>query len=302
MYNIFHFSISIILLFFTSTTYGLGKEKRCTHISYYCIISNLNVNSRFELSIKNPDDTPWLYFKQYMNIKYFPSNVLIDYKNFDHIFCLDCGLEEFRTNETLPFTSNITFIRLSDNKLTNIDSHTLGQLPLLKSLVLDHNLVSTLTNDTFVKNVKLVNLLLHHNKIDLISENAFQNLILLQELDLSGNLIKTLPENLFQFNLNMRSLNLSSNQIEFIPGNIFEQFNKLERLNLDGNKIKQLSLNMAELLTSNNGIKEFSLHKNNWKCHSLTVIVNQFREKDIDYGLDAKITNSSYGGINCMNT
>ena len=107
-------------------------------------------------------------------------------------------------------------------------------------LYLNSNRLTNITNSLLKYFIHLLVLKLDSNQIAYIDSDAFRNLDNLQQLNLANNLISGLDRYLFSTLVQLRYLNLSMNFIEFIDDSFFSQLYKLETLDLSFNRIKYI--------------------------------------------------------------
>ncbi|CAH1112884.1 unnamed protein product [Psylliodes chrysocephalus] len=159
---------------------------------------------------------------------------------------------KFFTNITSPISLNLTKNRISfctsDSRILNVETldlsfNNLDTIPkclehtaLLKKLLLDSNLISTLDHNAFMHLTSLEQLSLRNNKVVMISKKAFFGLQNLQILDLSNNSISQLHTNQFVNMPKLRILNLNENRLSYLPRDIFSN-TLLEMLDLGVNFI-----------------------------------------------------------------
>ncbi|KAF2892622.1 hypothetical protein ILUMI_13549 [Ignelater luminosus] len=134
-------------------------------------------------------------------------------------------------------TTEMLFLQLEDNNITEITADTFRNLQKLGQLLLDHNKLSYLGNNVFKGFDRLEIISLSSNYIKEIDEDAFYHLGTLRMFYLSNNILTNIPViNLKQYN-NLTVLDLGFNRIRSIPDNSFANFTALEELVLEGNKI-----------------------------------------------------------------
>lgn len=132
--------------------------------------------------------------------------------------------------------------------LTMTDSKTIHFLPI-KVVDVFPNLViyeafncaiKLLTRANFENLSKLKVIDVQHNQITSVTEDAFDDLSMLVHLDLANNKIHEIAENSFK-NLHMlRNLYLGFNEIEELPLNIFRPLRALSKLALPSNRIRAI--------------------------------------------------------------
>ncbi|KAL0965934.1 hypothetical protein UPYG_G00288160 [Umbra pygmaea] len=159
--------------------------------------------------------------------------------------------------------SNMTVLSLSHNAITTITQDAFQNLTVLRTLLLDHNQLSSqaLAGTTFSWLIRLeilqlgnnvlgeVNgswfhamgalrtLQLEGNRITRLDNGTFASADLqgLETLDLSNNLITYLGKDCFRGLMGLRSLDLSKNQLQSAPPEAFLYLTWLSNLNLELN-------------------------------------------------------------------
>ncbi|XP_076809174.1 uncharacterized protein LOC143452186 [Clavelina lepadiformis] len=111
---------------------------------------------------------------------------------------------------------NVTDLRLWYQKIAIIQSDAFADLQHLKSLHLEHNVISY------------------------VSRRAFTSLTKLKELNLSFNKIQALPSCLFQRLPNLKTLSLENNELEFIKRRTLAGLESLTSLDLSSNAIEEI--------------------------------------------------------------
>ncbi|XP_063794751.1 leucine-rich repeat-containing protein 53 [Pseudophryne corroboree] len=161
------------------------------------------------------------------------------------------------------YLSNLTLLRLSSNKIQEIQAGAFLKLTQLRSLVLDNNQLSaaSVSRETFLplRNLetlqlnnnyfasisgtwfestkRLIKLEINQNQITKLTHhslgpNAFRSL---EHLDLSSNFISSIQEETFLGLEHLRELDLSKNRLTKLPG-VFSSLSHLSLLNLGQNR------------------------------------------------------------------
>lgn len=123
----------------------------------------------------------------------------------------------FNEIEVLPrklFKSgSLAEIRLNNNRITTIHSHTFEHLNHLESILLSSNKITTIRALAFKNLPNLAHLILSNNLIQTISEHAFSHLPVILKVDLHDNLLGELNLNSFANVSHITNLNVSGNRI-----------------------------------------------------------------------------------------
>ncbi|KZS07806.1 SLIT protein [Daphnia magna] len=104
-----------------------------------------------------------------------------------------------------------TELYLDVNEIQSIQSERLSHLRSLTRLDLSNNMVSVLSNNTFVNLTKLSSLIVSYNKLQCVQRNAFSGLLSLRILSLHGNDVSMIPEGAFTDLQSITHLALGSN-------------------------------------------------------------------------------------------
>ena len=149
------------------------------------------------------------------------------------------------SNIDILSTANLPMLQslnLSNNRLSNIDGLATANLPMLNDLNLSNNEISNINGLSTAKLQNLRKLLLGGNKISNIDGLSTANLAILDFLDLSNNEISNI-DTLSIANLPMLSyLRLTSNKIRNIDGLATANLLMLQALELGDNKISNIDI------------------------------------------------------------
>ncbi|KAI9562208.1 hypothetical protein GHT06_013173 [Daphnia sinensis] len=104
-----------------------------------------------------------------------------------------------------------TELYLDVNEIQSIQPERLSHLRSLTRLDLSNNMVSVLSNNTFVNLTKLSSLIVSYNKLQCVQRNAFSGLLSLRILSLHGNDVSMIPEGAFTDLQSITHLALGSN-------------------------------------------------------------------------------------------
>ncbi|KAG8436887.1 hypothetical protein GDO86_007833 [Hymenochirus boettgeri] len=107
----------------------------------------------------------------------------------------------------------------------------------VKTLMLLHNQISSISKNDFATTYLLEDLNLSYNKIvsSTVHKDAFRKLRLLKTLEISGNILKSVPYGLPK---NLEILKLKDNAISTFPHDTLTGMTKLKELYLSNNKLK----------------------------------------------------------------
>ncbi|KAI5608885.1 leucine-rich repeat-containing protein 53, partial [Silurus asotus] len=162
--------------------------------------------------------------------------------------------------------SNMSVLVLSNNIISNIVGNAFQNLTALRTLSLDHNLLSSTSLDrlTFSWLHKLETLHLGHNSIKEIRGSWFQNTNSLKTLLLEGNLLSFLNSSTFASSdlRSLETLDLSDNLISFVGRDSFRNLPRLGSLDLSRNRLQNVPDAFSYLLR----LSMLNLDLNHWNC------------------------------------
>ncbi|XP_017757401.1 PREDICTED: leucine-rich repeat-containing protein let-4 [Eufriesea mexicana] len=132
--------------------------------------------------------------------------------------------------------TNIRYLNLAQNSLSNIDYNDFRSMKLLEVLILDNNLFSHVPS----MSLNITTLSLNCNSIRYLNDNL-SNLPYLRKLFLNGNNITHINENTFDNQEQLEELHLADNQLTYLPPNWSRSMKNLQNLVLSGNKFTSLN-------------------------------------------------------------
>ncbi|TWW61778.1 Leucine-rich repeats and immunoglobulin-like domains protein 1 [Takifugu flavidus] len=159
---------------------------------------------------------------------------------------VDCSSREL-TAAPPDLPARTVSLTLSHNKLTTIDVEALDNLPNLRELRLDHNVLTSIPHLGQAAS-KIVSLYLHHNKIRTIEGSRIAPLVSVETLDLSNNDITELRGYSFPAGLQIKDLYLNNNKIGALElGALDHLGSTLQVLRLSRNRISQIPVRAFQL-------------------------------------------------------
>lgn len=114
----------------------------------------------------------------------------------------------------------------------------------MKYIYLQHNQITTVSDEAFKNGTNLVWVMLHENHIVKIGQKALSSLVNLDRLYLSSNNLTEVPSNLPH---SLRDLRLNHNKIEKVSPNAFERMENLTTLLLNHNAIQDMGSSLKGL-------------------------------------------------------
>ncbi|MCX6824461.1 MAG: leucine-rich repeat domain-containing protein [candidate division SR1 bacterium] len=141
------------------------------------------------------------------------------------------------TITSLSGLSYLTYLGLSSNRITSIESGAFNGLSSLIQLALDADQLTSLSNGMFNGLSSLQGLSISSNQITSIESGAFNGVPNLITLSLAGNQISSLGNKVFNSLSSLNSLGLGNNQLTSIKSGTFDGLSSLTTLDLAYNQI-----------------------------------------------------------------
>ncbi|XP_067852849.1 relaxin receptor 1 [Heptranchias perlo] len=163
-------------------------------------------------------------------------------------------------------SSNVMVMKLGYNNITALTDDLFIRYQQLDTLVLQNNLISSISSRAFSGLFKLKKLLLSHNQITVLKPGLFRDLHQLEWLIVDNNFIRIVTQKSFVGLKSLFFLYMMNNSLDQIP-NICAELPKLNWLDIEGNNL--LSIKKATFQT----------------CSKITVLVlrnNKIRHVDKD--------------------
>ena len=161
----------------------------------------------------------------------------------------DSGIEALLA-EDFRGLSNLGWLALSANDLSELPEGVFDDLSSLERLTLSSNDLSALPEGVFNDLSSLEILTLYSNDLSALPEGVFDDLTNLKQLSLSGNDLSALPEGVFDDLTNLKQLSLSGNDLSEWPESVFNDLSSLEWLSLHGNDLSELPEGALDGLTN----------------------------------------------------
>ncbi|XP_072940773.1 uncharacterized protein [Epargyreus clarus] len=206
--------------------------------------------------------------------------------------------------EVLPNSTQIIYLDISNNNISEISSPALELLVNLRVLYASHNKIVKFNNPTVNRLSELYNLGLSSNQISQIDLSYFNNLV---SLDISNNTLNHINSTLFQNLTYLQSLDISNNNISTLPPGVFRQLQFLKLLNISSNNLPDIrygslkGLHRMEVMDiSRNKIAEIDIDMFH-ECSELVKLIidyNLIKEFDIEELITVapKLSSVSIGG------
>lgn len=162
-------------------------------------------------------------------------------KTTTYIDLSDNLLTKIQSNIFLRF-NDLLDVDLSNNRVENISLGVFKNLPSLQKIHLHGNELTRLHNDSFYNLRFLKEVNLHNNQISAIDMCAFSHVPLLQKVNLNNNIISNLTANCLLNFKHVKHLDMSYNEISVIADGAFSKLVNLTTLSLSHNQISSISV------------------------------------------------------------
>ncbi|XP_011632410.2 protein artichoke-like [Pogonomyrmex barbatus] len=146
---------------------------------------------------------------------------------------------------------NLLRLDLSANFLQDFPTDALHHLTDLTFLNVSNNLITEIKRIHLLNLDKLQVLDLSRNNIDRLGINTFSSLITLTRLDLSLNALRTIEESSFEGLTNLKWLSLQDNNILLLPASALTRLPSLAHLHVEFNRIAALSTELICAASTN---------------------------------------------------
>lgn len=151
-----------------------------------------------------------------------------------------------RERENLDGLDNLEELRLTGNRLKELNPDQFSRLKQLKCLFVAGNKLKHLNVDTFRHLINLKSLVLTSNGIKHLDDNIFADLVVLEQLCLDNNRLTKVGHKTFAGLANLKLLDLKGNSLERIDPIAFSHFKSLEMVRL--NKLNKRNKPLIEVI------------------------------------------------------
>lgn len=174
-------------------------------------------------------------------------------------------LGDFPTSlQSIASCRNLNDLDLRSNSLRGpLTKQLLPKMPLLQTLNLDKNLITSVQNSALEKFTNLKSLSLRQNQIDVLQDHAFAGLSRLQVLDLAHNGIVAISGASLQHLPQLVTLDLTHNFLRALTADMVAPLPSISEIRLDGNDITLIAESAVEMLKPNHSL---SLRENPLNC------------------------------------
>ena len=171
-------------------------------------------------------------------------------------------LGDFPTSlQSIFYCRNLTDLDLRSNTLRGpLTKQLIPKLPLLQTLNLDKNLITSVQNGALEKFSNLKSLSLRQNQIDVLQDHAFVGLSRLQVLDLAHNGIVAISGASLQHLPQLIMLDLTHNFLRALTADMVSPIPFTCEIRLDGNDITLITESAVEKLNHSLSLRENPLN------------------------------------------
>ena len=138
------------------------------------------------------------------------------------------------TSTFIKGAPHLTYLNLSQNKLTSVQRNALEGCPKLRTLDLSKNSIEVIEDHAFHSLPDLENLNIAHNLVVAISGFSFSHMPKLEFLSLADNALRTVTADLIHQLPKLENLDLAANDITVIQKDVFNCTQNLQNLALAG--------------------------------------------------------------------
>lgn len=186
----------------------------------------------------------------------FRNLVNLQYLNISHNYIRTLNPRSFYTSDSV--TNTVKILDLSNNILVELSSE-LNLMPNLIKLYLQNNMLSSLTDDSFVSLKHLEYLDLRHNRLQNLNL-TLMNLKMLKTIDVSQNYLLKLSGYEINRMVGLVYFNASYNMITAVESNCFNQAKYLESVDFSNNFINTTI--QSELFNANSRLHYLNFSHN----------------------------------------
>lgn len=170
--------------------------------------------------------------------------------------------------------------------------------PNLKILSAEELSLQRVTPYAFRNCKKLKNISFLNNKLTHLDSDLFSGLSDLEFLSFEDNNLTEIDGKMFENLINLQSLCLDDNYLTEFPVHNFPKLQKLKVLQLSANYLRDLDV--LEIIKKFPALDTITLNYNNFHCNRLKFIVENLKNKNINYSMVGRNANRTIDGIECL--
>ncbi|CAC5412630.1 unnamed protein product [Mytilus coruscus] len=177
-----------------------------------------------------------------------------------------------RTLTQIPsgIPTDTTYLYLTGNAISSINSTVLSELTSLFILDLKNNYISSIESGAFADLTSLYLLSLESNRITSMNSTVLSGLTSLNTLRLQNNHISSIEHGAFTSLVSLEILNLENNKFSSLKSGMFASLVSLSNLNLKDNNLTTVS---ANLFGSTTNLRELDLSGMALMCCSMIDLI-----------------------------
>lgn len=199
------------------------------------------------MAFMNVPQLQYLYLQDNI-ISTLDGNRLQAFKNLE---VLDVGNNALYTLPSLKDLPNLKQVRVDGNLISKIDTLAFSNNPKLQLISIQNNNIVQISRNAFDSLDKLVVLLVGNNSLARIERGMFDGMKNLQQLSIRNNSLTALDASSFAQLPHLTTLDLGYNRIQNIEEGTFEKLAKLFWLDLSNNEISGFHSNVFKKKISN---------------------------------------------------
>ncbi|XP_044727691.1 protein artichoke [Chrysoperla carnea] len=257
-------SRNLISLLNSDAYHGIEKSVKKLLLSQNRISSlsgpplSLEKLTHFDISYNRLSELPADFIQKLPSLKYFnisrntqmytvPQTLL---HNADNLNVIDLSYIGLQTIPSFFFSKSrsLTHIYLTNNVITEISEGTFVNLHNLTVLDLSYNRITNIRLSAFVNVMNIQQLHLRGNLLNAFKGEYFNTGTSLRILDLSDNQLSYIFPSSFRIHPRLQTINAARNKFNFFPAELIASLQYLELVDLSGNELKAIDeLDFARL-------------------------------------------------------
>ncbi|KAF1769455.1 hypothetical protein GCK72_001272 [Caenorhabditis remanei] len=210
-------------------------------------VQNNSLRRIHPMAFMNVPQLQYLYLQENI-ISTLDGNRLQAFKNLEVLDVSNNALYALPSLKDLP---NLKQVRVDGNLITKIDTLAFSNNPKLQLISIQNNNIVQISRNAFDSLDKLVVLLVGNNSLAKIERGMFDGMKNLQQLSIRNNTLTALDASSFAQLPHMTTLDLGYNKIKNIEEGTFDKLAKLFWLDLSNNEISGFQANVFKKKISN---------------------------------------------------
>ncbi|CAP33280.2 Protein CBR-EGG-6 [Caenorhabditis briggsae] len=210
-------------------------------------VQNNSLRRIHPMAFMNVPQLQYLYLQDNI-ISTLDGNRLQAFKNLEVLDVSNNALYALPSLKDLP---NLKQVRVDGNLISKIDTLAFSNNPKLQLISIQNNNIVQISRNSFESLDKLVVLLVGNNSLAKIERGMFDGMKNLQQLSIRNNTLTSLDASSFAQLPHMTTLDLGYNKIQKIEEGTFDKLVKLFWLDLSNNEISGFQTNVFKKKISN---------------------------------------------------